>query len=61
MDVDGRQITVSGSLLQPLWRRTTDILRVVAATLMLVVVVVGSLITRNNWVDLEQSLSLIHI
>ncbi|GAB26226.1 hypothetical protein GOPIP_093_00330 [Gordonia polyisoprenivorans NBRC 16320 = JCM 10675] len=59
MDVDGRQITVSGSLLQPLWRRTTDILRVVAATLMLVVVVVGSLITRNNWVDLEQSISRI--
>ena len=28
MLVDGRQVTVTGSLLQPLTRRTNDILRV---------------------------------
>ncbi len=50
MRVDGREITVSGSLLQPLTRRTNDILRVVLAALFLAIVIAGSLITRNNWV-----------
>jgi len=57
MRVDGRDIIVSGSLLQPLTRRTTDILRVVAATVFLAVVVTSSLITRNDWVSLEKSIS----
>lgn len=57
MRVDGRDITVSGSLLQPLTRRTNDIVRVVLAALFLAVVVTSSLITRNEWVALERSIS----
>ncbi|MGE2719305.1 flippase-like domain-containing protein [Mycolicibacterium celeriflavum] len=57
MRVDGRDITVSGSLLQPLTRRTNDIVRVVLAALFLAVVITGSLITRNEWVALERSIS----
>ena len=50
MRVDGRDIAVSGSLLQPLTRRTNDILRLVLAALFLALVIAGSLITRNDWV-----------
>ena len=57
MRVDGREITVSGSLLQPLSRRTNDILRLVLATVFLAVVITSSLITRYDWVALEQSIS----
>jgi uncharacterized membrane protein YbhN (UPF0104 family) len=57
MRVDGREIAVSGSLLQPLTRRTNDILRVVLAAVFLAVVITSSLITRNDWVALEKSLS----
>jgi uncharacterized membrane protein YbhN (UPF0104 family) len=57
MRVDGRDITVSGSLLQPLTRRTNDILRLVLAAVFLVAVVTSSLITRNEWVALEKSIS----
>jgi uncharacterized protein (TIRG00374 family) len=57
MRVDGRDITVSGSLLQPLTRRTNDILRLVLATVFLVAVITSSLITRNEWVALERSIS----
>ncbi|ULE34099.1 flippase-like domain-containing protein [Mycobacterium sp. IDR2000157661] len=57
MRVDGRDITVSGSLLQPLTRRTNDIVRVALAAALLVVVTISSLITRNEWVALEQSIS----
>nr|WP_090345034.1 lysylphosphatidylglycerol synthase transmembrane domain-containing protein [Mycolicibacterium malmesburyense]CRL77037.1 putative integral membrane protein [Mycolicibacterium malmesburyense] len=57
MRVDGRDIAVSGSLLQPLTRRTNDIVRVVLAALFLAVVITGSLITRNEWVALERSIS----
>lgn len=57
MHVDDREITVSGSVLQPLTRRTSDILRVIAAALSLVVVIAGSLITRGNWEALERSIS----
>ncbi|HET6732861.1 lysylphosphatidylglycerol synthase transmembrane domain-containing protein [Mycobacterium sp.] len=57
MRVDGREITVSGSLLQPLTRRTNDILRVALAALFLAVVITSSLITRNEWVALERSVS----
>lgn len=59
MRVDGREITVSGSLLQPLTRRTNDILRVVLSGLFLAIVIFSSLITRNEWVALEQSISQI--
>ena len=59
MRVDGREITVSGSLLQPLTRRTNDILRLVLAALFLALVITSSLITRNEWVALEQSVSKI--
>ena len=57
MRVDGRNITVSGDLLQPLARRTNDILRVVLAALFLAVIITSSLITRNDWVALEKSIS----
>lgn len=57
MRVDGRDITVSGSLLQPLTRRTNDIIRVALSAAFLGVVVFSSLITRNEWVALERSIS----
>ena len=57
MRVDGRDITVSGSLLKPLTRRTNDIVRVVLAALFLAVVITSSLITRNEWDALEKSVS----
>ena len=59
MRVDGRDVTVSGSLLQPLTRRTNDIVRLGLATVFLVVVVTSSLITRNDRVSLEKSVSRI--
>jgi uncharacterized protein (TIRG00374 family) len=59
MRVDGREITVSGSLLQPLTRRTNAILRFVLATIFLAIVIAGSLITRTKWVALERSISRI--
>ncbi|GAB0104050.1 lysylphosphatidylglycerol synthase transmembrane domain-containing protein [Nocardia sp. JMUB6875] len=57
MRVDGREIPVSGSLLQPRIRRTTDILRVVLSALSVGIVVAGSLITRPQWEALERSVS----
>ena len=57
MRVDGREVAVSGSLLQPLARRTNDILRLVFATVFVTVVITSSLITRNDWVALEKSIS----
>ncbi|MGB9307452.1 MAG: lysylphosphatidylglycerol synthase transmembrane domain-containing protein [Mycobacterium sp.] len=57
MRVDGRDIAVSGSLLQPLTRRTNDIIRVGLATVLLVTVVVSSVITRPRWIALEKSIS----
>ncbi|RDH76788.1 UPF0104 family protein [Mycolicibacterium moriokaense] len=57
MRVDGRDIPVSGSLLQPLIRRTSDILRLLLAAIFLAVVIAGSLITRYDWVSLERSIS----
>lgn len=59
MRVDGREVAVSGSLLQPLARRTNDILRLVFAAVFLAAVVTSSLITRNDWVALEKSISSI--
>jgi glycosyltransferase 2 family protein len=59
MRVDGREITVSGDLLQPLIRRTNDILRLVLAAVFLAVVITSSLITRNDWFALEKSISQI--
>ncbi|CAN5517699.1 lysylphosphatidylglycerol synthase transmembrane domain-containing protein [soil metagenome] len=57
MRVDGREIAVSGSLLQPLTRRTNDIIRLGFATAFLIFVVTSSLITRNEWEALEKSIS----
>jgi len=57
--VDGREVAVTGSLLQPLTRRTTDIVRVALSGLFLAVVVTSSLITRSDWVSLEKSISRI--
>ncbi|MEH3140650.1 MAG: lysylphosphatidylglycerol synthase transmembrane domain-containing protein [Mycobacterium kyogaense] len=57
MRVDGRDIVVSGDLLQPLTRRTNDILRLLSAGLFLVIVVTSSLITRYEWEALERSIS----
>ncbi len=57
MRVDGREIPVSGSLLQPRIRRTSDILRVVLSALLVALVIAGSLITRPRWEALERSLS----
>src|ERR1700751_5724196 len=57
MRVDGREIRVSGSLLQPLTRRTNDIIRLALATVFLAVVVTSSVITRPQWIALEKSVS----
>lgn len=57
MRVDGREIPVAGSVLQPMLRRTADITRVVLAALVLAVVIAGSVITRNEWQALENSLA----
>lgn len=57
MRVDGRDIGVSGNLLQPLTRRTNDIIRAVLAAIYLVAVITSSLITRPQWVALEKSIS----
>lgn len=59
MRVDGREISVSGSLLQPLTRRTNDILRLAASVTFLAVVITSSLITRPQWDALEKSISQI--
>jgi glycosyltransferase 2 family protein len=59
MQVDGREVTVSGSLLQPLTRRTNDILRVVLSAAFLAVVITSSLVTRTRWDELEKSISRI--
>ncbi|BAN33038.1 lysylphosphatidylglycerol synthetase family protein [Mycobacterium avium] len=59
MRVDGRDIIVSGSLLQPLTRRTNDILRLGMALIFLAVVITGSVITRPQWIALEKSVSQI--
>lgn len=57
MRVDGREIAVFGSLLQPRLRRTSDIVRVVLSALLVAVVIAGSLVTRPRWEALERSLS----
>nr|MDT0522265.1 hypothetical protein [Streptomyces sp. DSM 41633] len=57
MRVDGRDITVTGSLLQPPTRRTNDILRLILAAIFLATVITSSLITRYEWVALEKSIS----
>lgn len=57
MRVDGRDVAISGDLLQPLIRRTNDIFRLVLAAVFLAVVITSSLITRRDWVALEQSIS----
>jgi glycosyltransferase 2 family protein len=57
MRVDGREIGVTGSLLQPLTRRTNDILRLILAVVLLALVITSSLITRPQWVALEKSIS----
>ena len=49
MLVDGKRIPVTGSVLQPLTRRTSDILRVVTAAVVLGAIVVGSVVTRTEW------------
>jgi glycosyltransferase 2 family protein len=59
MRVDGRDISVSGSLLQPVARRTNDILRLILATAFLATVITGSLVTRPRWIALERSVSQI--
>ncbi|MGQ4597927.1 lysylphosphatidylglycerol synthase domain-containing protein [Nocardia sp. R6R-6] len=53
----GREIPVTGNLLQPLIRRTSDIVRVVLAMLGVAIVVAASLITRPEWLALERSVS----
>lgn len=57
MRIDGRELAVSGSLLQPLIRRTNDILRLTLSGAFLLLVVTSSLITRNEWEALERSIS----
>ncbi|MBS9534362.1 flippase-like domain-containing protein [Mycobacterium sp. M1] len=59
MRVDGRDVVVTGSLLQPLTRRTNDILRLVLAAMFLAAVIASSLVTRYEWVSLERSVSQI--
>ena len=57
MRVDGRDVAVSGDLLQPLIRRTNDIFRLTLAGMFLAIVIASSLITRRDWVSLERSIS----
>ncbi|MBO0679052.1 flippase-like domain-containing protein [Mycolicibacterium sp. S2-37] len=57
MRVDGREVAVSGSLIQPLGRRTNDILRLILSAVFLAVVITSSLITRYEWDSLERSVS----
>jgi hypothetical protein len=57
MLVDGREVRVSGSLLQPLTRRTNDMLRVALSGALLAIVITSSLITRTRWDGLEMSIS----
>jgi glycosyltransferase 2 family protein len=57
MRVDGREISVSGNLLQPLTRRTNDLLRLILAAALFATVITGSLITRPRWIALEKSIS----
>ena len=57
MRVDGREVSVSGDLLQPLVRRTNDIVRLALAAVFLAAVITSSLITRRDWVALERSIS----
>ena len=59
MQVDGREVTVSGSLLQPPTRRTNDILRLVLSAVLLAIVITSSVITRTRWDELEKSISRI--
>ncbi|WP_431236916.1 lysylphosphatidylglycerol synthase domain-containing protein [Mycolicibacterium aichiense] len=59
MRVDGRDVAISGDVLLPLTRRTNDIVRLALATVVLVIVITSSLITRNDWVGLEKSVSMI--
>jgi glycosyltransferase 2 family protein len=59
MRVDGREIPVTGKLLQPMIRRTSDIVRVVLAGIGVGVVIAGSLITRPEWLALERSVARI--
>ncbi len=59
MLVDGRQVTVTGSLLQPLTRRTNDMLRVALSGALLAAVITSSLVTRTRWDELEKSISRI--
>src|ERR1700761_8305979 len=59
MHVDGREVTVSGSLLQPLTRRTNDMLRVALSGALLAIVITSSLVTRTRWDELEKSVSRI--
>ena len=59
MHVDGREVTVSGSLLQPLTRRTNDILRFALSAALLAIVITSSLVTRTRWDELEKSISRI--
>jgi uncharacterized membrane protein YbhN (UPF0104 family) len=59
MQVDGREIAVSGSLLQPLTRRTNDILRVTLSAVFLAAVITSSVVTRTRWDKLEKSISRI--
>ncbi|MEI7716130.1 MAG: lysylphosphatidylglycerol synthase transmembrane domain-containing protein [Mycobacterium sp.] len=59
MRVDGRDVSVSGNLLQPLTRRTNDILRLAVSITFLALVITGSLITRPQWEALEKSISQI--
>jgi uncharacterized protein (TIRG00374 family) len=59
MHVDGREVTVSGNLLQPLTRRTNDMLRVALSGALLAIVITSSLVTRTRWDGLEMSISRI--
>ncbi|BBZ32482.1 flippase-like domain-containing protein [Mycolicibacterium confluentis] len=57
MRVDGRDITVTGKLLQPMTKRTNDIIRLALSAAFLAAVITSSLITRYEWVTLEKSIS----
>lgn len=57
MRVDGREIAVSGKLLPPWNRRTNALIRLALSAAFLALIIISSMVTRNDWEALEKSIS----
>ena len=57
MRVDGREIAVSGKLLPPWNRRTNALIRLALSAALLALIIISSMVTRNDWEALEKSIS----